>query len=149
MTTIATAHLTSAAAPAAFFARWADMATWPEWNADTEWVVLDGPFTQGATGTLKPRGGPKVAFTVELLDEHAFVDVSRLVGARLTFDHRIAPRAGGGSDLSVSVALTGPLRPLWMAILGKGIRDSLQRDLDALGRAAESNAPMRPEQNRH
>ena len=76
MTQIAAAHAVSTAAPADFFAVWADMATWPEWNADTEWVRLDGPFVEGATGTLKPKGGPKVGF----------VDVLRGVfGARLMF----------------------------------------------------------------
>lgn len=49
MTTLATAHSTSGAAPAGFFDQWADMGTWPDWNLDTEWVRLDGPF---ATGTL-------------------------------------------------------------------------------------------------
>jgi hypothetical protein len=29
---IATAQATSSAAPTRFFERWADMATWPEWN---------------------------------------------------------------------------------------------------------------------
>jgi hypothetical protein len=56
MTTIATAHVSTSAAPAAIFARWADTDTWPQWNSDTEWVRLDGPFVEGATGTLKPKG---------------------------------------------------------------------------------------------
>ena len=56
MTTIASATVTSSATPAAFFAAWADMATWPEWNLDTEWVRLDGPFVEGARlgGTIVP-----------------------------------------------------------------------------------------------
>ena len=90
MTTLATADVTTSAAPAAIFARWADMSTWPEWNLDTEWARLDGAFVQGATGVLKPKGGPKVRFTVQkLVPGRAFVDVSRLFGARLTFDHRV------------------------------------------------------------
>ena len=67
MTTLATASLSSTAPPAAFFARWADMASWSEWNSDTEWVRLDGDFVEGATGALKPKGGPKVTFVVERL----------------------------------------------------------------------------------
>ncbi len=35
MTTIAAASVTSTAPAAQFFALWADMATWPEWNTDT------------------------------------------------------------------------------------------------------------------
>src|SRR3954465_5152019 len=104
MTHPASPPVTSSATPAAFFARWADMATWPEWNTDTEWVRLDGPFVQGATGVLKPKGGPKVGFVVQTLTDNDFVDVSLLRGARLTFDHHIEA-TGSGSRLSVTVRL--------------------------------------------
>ncbi|WP_042386938.1 SRPBCC family protein [Streptacidiphilus melanogenes] len=128
----------SSAAPAAFFDRWADMATWPEWNADTEWVRLDGPFAAGSTGVLKPKGGPKTKFVITELTDRVFVDVSLLAGARLTFHHAIAPTAAGGSEVSVTVTLGGPLARLWNLILGKGIAASLDRDLAALARVAEA-----------
>src|SRR3954454_15762055 len=109
MTHIASASITSSAPAGAFFARWADMATWPEWNADTEWVRLDGPFATGSAGTLKPKGGPKVKFTIAQLDpERRFVDVSHLVGAKLTFDHVVEPKAEG-CDIRVAVTMAGPL----------------------------------------
>jgi hypothetical protein len=138
MTTLASASATSTASPAAFFARWADMATWTDWNTDTEWVRLDGPFVQGATGVLKPKGGPKVKFVVETLTDTEFVDVSMLVGARLTFAHHIVATPTG-SRLEISVSLTGPLSPVWKLILGKGLKASLQRDLDLLVTTAEAD----------
>ena len=141
-TTLAEARITSAAAPAAFFARWADMATWPEWNADTEWVRLDGPFVTGATGVLKPKGGPKVKFVVAQLSETEFTDVSKLFGARLTFRHLVSTGAAG-TEVSVAVTLAGPLSFLWNAILGKGIKATIQRDLDSLAAVAEGAAERR------
>ena len=139
MTTLATAHVTSTAPATAFFDRWADMATWPEWNLDTEWVRLDGAFAEGATGVLKPKGGPKVPFVVaRLVPGSVFDDVSRLVGARLTFAHRVTPTAGGGSVVTVTVSMDGPLAAVWRRILGKGLIASLQPDLDRLARAAEA-----------
>lgn len=138
MTPLATARVSSVAAPAAFFDRWADMSTWPEWNLDTEWVQLDGPFATGSTGTLKPKGGPKVPFVIErLVDGREFVDVSKLFGARLTFAHLVTPRADGGCDVDVSVSMTGPLRWLWKGILGKGLISGLQPDLERLVAVAE------------
>ena len=138
MTLLASARVSSSAAPSAFFERWADMATWPQWNTDTEWVQLDGEFVQGATGTLKPKGGPKVHFVIErLIAGREFVDVSRLVGARLTFAHLVTQRADGGSEVEVTVTMAGPLRRVWLLMLGSGIRGSVQADLEGLARAAE------------
>ena len=138
MTPIASARISSEAAPSAFFERWADMATWPQWNTDTEWVRLDGDFVQGATGTLKPKGGPKVRFVIQrLVPGREFVDVSRLAGARLTFAHLVTERADGGSDVEVTVTMSGPLRRVWLLMLGSGIRGSVQADLEGLARAAE------------
>jgi hypothetical protein len=137
VTEIARAQITSTAPPSAFFERWADMATWPDWNLDTEWCRLDGPFVEGATGTLKPKGGPKVPFVVErLVPGEAFIDVSRLVGARLTFDHRVT-LVDGRTQVAVVVSMTGPLAPLWRLVLGKSLRASVEPDLQRLGGLAE------------
>jgi hypothetical protein len=141
MTNITSAHASSSAPPAAFFARWADTDTWPQWNADTEWVRLDGPFAAGSTGVLKPKGGPKVAFVVQtLVPDREFVDVSKLLGARLTFRHLVTARDDGGCTVEVGVDISGPLRLLWQRILGKGLRTNLQADLDRLVELAESPA---------
>jgi hypothetical protein len=138
MIAIASASVVSTAPPTAFFERWADMATWPAWNADTEWVRLDGPFVQGATGRLKPKGGPKVRFVVErLVPFSVFDDVSLLLGARLAFSHRVDALPDGGSRVAVTVTMTGPLGRLWHLILGKGIASTVQRDLEALARVAQ------------
>src|SRR5438105_4646460 len=132
MIEITQAQASSTAAPSAFFERWADMATWPEWNQDTEWVRLDGPFATGSTGVLKPKGGPKVKFTIaSLVPGRRFVDVSHLVGAKLTFDHAVET-TGDGCEIRVAVTMAGPLARLWARILGKGFRETLQPDLDRL-----------------
>ena len=136
--TIATASALSSAPASAFFARWADMATWPEWNTDTAWVRLDGEFAEGATGVLKPRGGPKVRFTVERLDDHHFVDVSRMPGGRITFAHHIE-ETEAGTRIDVTVDIDGPLGFVWRRILGNDFRTALQPDLDRLVATAEAD----------
>lgn len=140
MITVAEAHASSSAPPSAFFARWADMATWPEWNTDTEWVRLDGPFAAGSTGVLKPKGGPKVKFVIAtLVADREFTDVSLLAGARLTFRHLIEPLPEGGSTVHVTVTLAGPLGWFWNLVLGKGLKRSLRPDLGRLAIAAEAD----------
>jgi hypothetical protein len=138
MTTLVTARAASTAPASAFFDRWADMASWPQWSFDLDWVRLDGPFATGSTGRLKPKGGPAVRFVIErLVPGREFVDVSRLLGARLVFDHQVAPTADGGCTVEIVVTITGPLRRLWTAILGKGVVESTQPDLDRLVATAE------------
>jgi len=141
MTTIATAHADSTAPPSAFFTEWADMASWPEWNADTEWVRLDGPFAAGSTGVLKPRGGPRVKFVIQtLVPDREFVDVSLLLGARLSFAHLVRANDDGSSAVDVTITISGPLSRLWAAIMGKGFRKSAQPDLERL--VARVTAPV-------
>ena len=138
MTTITTAQVTSSAPPSAFFAQWADMDTWPEWNTDTEWVRRDGPFATGTKGQLKPKGGPKVRFVLEsVVPERDFVDVSLLLGARLTFRHTVTALPECGCRVDVEVTLEGPLAPVWNLLLGKGFRASAQPDLDRLAAVCE------------
>ncbi|MEV6601750.1 SRPBCC family protein [Actinoplanes sp. NPDC051346] len=133
MKTIATAKITTDVPAQAFFDRWADTATWPQWNTDTEWVRLDGPFRAGTTGQLKPKGGPKTRFVISsLIPGREFTDVSTLIGARLTFQHLVTEEPGGLTTVSVRVTITGPLAFLWNAVLGKGIANALSGDLARL-----------------
>jgi hypothetical protein len=139
MIKVTTAHAESTAPPSAFFARWADMASWPEWNTDTEWVRLDGPFATGSKGVMKPKGGPKVRFVIErLVPDQEFVDVSRLLGARLTFDHQVSTQPDGGCAVDVAVTISGPLGWFWNKLLGQGFEATAQPDLDRLVGAVES-----------
>ena len=137
MKTIANAQITTDVPAQAFFERWADMATWPEWNTDTSWVRLDGPFRTGATGKLKPKGGPVTRFVVaSLVPGREFTDVSLLLGARLTFQHLVSVDAAGRTTVAVSVTIAGALAFFWTAVLGKGIANGIDADLARLEAAA-------------
>ena len=144
MTSITSASITSTAAPAAFFAAWADMETWPQWNPDMAWVRLDGPFATGSTGRLKPKAGPPVRFVLtSVIPDREFVDTSILPGARLVFRHDVVPLPGGGCTVSVEVSVHGPLARVWSVALGKGLRASTQPDLARLARTTERVRPAR------
>ena len=137
MAVIATGEVASTARPQAFFALWADVATWPQWNENIEWVHLDGPFAESATGAMKPRRGNVVRFVVARLDpDREFTRVSRLPGARLTVRHLVTAH-GEGCTVTVEVSLTGPMARAWGLFLARGLRASQQRNLERLARAAE------------
>lgn len=123
---------TSTASPAAFFARWVDHGTWPQWSPDTEWVRVNGPTAVGTRGVLKPKGAPRVKFVISACSpDREYTDTSLLAGARLVFQHTVAPD-GAGSRLDVRITMSGPLSLLWAKIMGGGFRDAAQADLDRL-----------------
>ncbi|WP_164234678.1 SRPBCC family protein [Microbacterium hydrocarbonoxydans] len=132
MIELASAIRTSTAPPSAFFERWLDHGTWPEWSPDTAWVRVDGPVVAGARGMLKPVGGPRTAFTVaECEPDAVYTDVSRLPGARLEFRHEVEA-ADAGSIVRVLVRLDGPLARFWARTAFRGFRTSVPADLDRL-----------------
>ncbi len=143
MSTLCTASAVSSAAPDRFFARWADMSTWPEWDEAVAWARLDGPFAAGTTGALKPKGGPKVSFVIETLDPGCeFTDVSAMPGARLRIRHLVT-RDGDVTRVDIEVSMEGPLAWLWRRAIGRGVARSTPEGLArlvALVEAAEAGA---------
>ncbi|MGH3427810.1 MAG: SRPBCC family protein [Terriglobales bacterium] len=140
MIELASARTSSLAAPEAFFAKWTDHATWPEWSPDIEWVRLDGPVVEGAAGVLKPKGGPKTRFVISTLTPgREYTDTSRFPGARLAFQHLVT-RAGDHTELDVRVTLTGPLAWILVRVLGNRFRTSVPADLQRLVELVEAEA---------
>jgi hypothetical protein len=138
---IATAHATSTGQPAAFFARWNDVESWPLWSPDTTWAKVDGPCEVGARGVMKPAGGPKVRFVIIAAEkDREQTDVTSLLGARLRFRHLVAPTLSGGSTLDVDISMAGPMTWLWSRVLGPNFRKTAQTDLDRLVKLVESEA---------
>ena len=143
MTTLCTATATSTAPPTAFFARWEDMDTWPEWDTAVAWTRLDGPFAVGTTGELKPRGGPKVRFRIETLEPGSeFTDVSTMPGATLRIRHLVAVDDEGLTRVDIEVSLDGPLAWLWGRLLGRGIARSTPEGLAHLVVLAEADTAV-------
>ena len=128
--------VTSDATPAQVWRRYAEPQTWPEWDAATERVTLQGPFAVGSRGRLKPVGALTTRFTLtEVVPEVGFTDVTRLPLARLVFGHRIEATATG-SRLTHTVTISGPLSPLFARVIGTGLARDLPRAMHALARLA-------------
>jgi len=133
--TILASHTRTVPVPAdALFARWADVDTHPEWSKGLDWTRLDGPVELGARGRLKPAGGPSWRFEVtELVADRVFADTTYLPGARLTFRHAAEP-VEGGTEVQVSVDLSGRMSWLWTRVLGgpTALQADIEKDLRAL-----------------
>lgn len=115
-----TSTLEAEVAPAAVWEKaYADAEAWPKWNVEIKRASLDGPLAIGAEAKIVFGTGLRLRFrVVELEDGRLFTDESRLPGARMGHRHLLEPTEGGGSRLTNTIYIEGPLAPLWRRILG-------------------------------
>lgn len=106
--------------PASVWERaYADAEAWPQWNAEIKRASLDGPLALGVKAKIVFNTGLRLRFrVVELEDGRLFTDEARLPGARMGHRHLIEPTKSGGSRLSNTIYIDGPVAPLWRRILG-------------------------------
>lgn len=115
-----TSTLEAAVAPAAVWERaYADAEAWPRWNAELKSARLDGPLRPGAEARIVFRSGMRLRFrVVEFEAGRLFTDEASLPGARMGHRHLVEPSAGGGSRLTNTIYIEGPLAAVWRRVLG-------------------------------
>ena len=118
--------------PEAVFARWADPASWPEWDTEVRSVSFDGPPILGARGRIRPAHGPATSFRVTAYEQdRVFTNATSVPGASLTFEHIVTP-AMEGSTVTVEVRIDGSLAPLWRRVVGPGMADAARSSVTGL-----------------
>jgi hypothetical protein len=112
--------LEAAVAPAAVWqGAYADADAWPRWNAELVRARLDGPLRADARAGIVFRTGLRLRFrVVEFEDGRLFTDEARLPGARMGHRHLVDPAPEGGSRLTNTIYIEGPLAGLWRRVLG-------------------------------
>jgi Polyketide cyclase / dehydrase and lipid transport len=115
-----TSTLETDALPAAIWDNaYAEADDWLKWNQELKRATLDGPLREGAVARIVFRTGLRLRFLVtEFEDGRLFTDESRLPGARMGHRHLIEPVSDGGSRLTNTIYIEGPLAGLWRRILG-------------------------------
>ena len=94
-----------------------DINTWPTWHDDLEYCKLEGPFKEGATFLLKPKGAPKVNIKItEVKEGISFTDCTPFFGAKMYNTHMIE-KSDNGILLKNKLVVTGPLRWLWSKLV--------------------------------
>ncbi|WP_375614746.1 MULTISPECIES: hypothetical protein [unclassified Bartonella] len=108
------------------WAIWEDVASWPCWDSELEWVELSGPFKEGAIGRMKPKKGPTVTFTLDkVIKNICFSDYAKLPFTRMSFNHEyICSTKSGSSNNKIrhTVIISGLLAPLFGMIIGSKIK---------------------------
>ena len=105
---------------------YADADAWPKWNSELKSAKLDGPLALGATARIVFKTGLRLRFrVVEFEGGRLFTDEARLSGARVGHRHLVEPTESGGSRLTNTIYIEGPLAPIWRRIMGPRAEGSL------------------------
>jgi len=104
---------TSTAPPEAFFERWVDLPSHPEWATSMEWFTIDTPVALGSRGTAKARGSEPAPLEVTAYERpYVYADTTTLDGTgeeatTLTVHHEARPTAAG-TRVEIRAWLQGP-----------------------------------------
>ncbi|MCA3725927.1 MAG: SRPBCC family protein [Phenylobacterium sp.] len=125
------------ASPEQVWRLWSDVGGWSLWDPEVESSALDGAFTKGVRGSLKPRGGPLTRFELVSVEPcRGFTNCSRLPLARIDFIHTLR-EDGGGTVIEHRVEMSGPLTFLFRRLIGAGLARGLPGAVTRLARLAE------------
>lgn len=131
------ASVSSRAAPQAVWAMLAEGSLWPRWNRNVRWVVFEGGVAPKTFLTIQPIRGRQTAYVVEAATEPERLQYAVRFGplARIRFEYRIAP-AAGGSRISARLEVSGLLRGPIVRAAGRRLAADLPENLASLARAA-------------
>jgi len=126
------------AAPERLYRALADINRWPEWGGDLEYATVEGPVVAGTPFVLKPKGGPKVAMTVETADApRRFADCARLPFARMRTLHEFTSE-NGETLITIVIEVFGPLAFLWDRIVARNQAADAEKQTQRLITFAEA-----------
>jgi hypothetical protein len=86
-----------------------DVATWPSWDAQAEFVTRDGPFAAGATGTMKFVGQEPLQYRLAKVEPPCeFVDETPVGELVVRVSHQLEPLPSGRLRITYSAQIDGP-----------------------------------------
>lgn len=116
-----------------------EVQRWPEWTESmTSVELVDGAtLAPGAKAKIKqPRIPATVWEVTDVSPNQGFAWVSKSPGGRTIADHRIEP-SEGGSRVTLSVDMTGPVNAAFGVLFGGLTRRYLEMEAEGLSRRAE------------
>lgn len=126
--------------PARIFQRYADVASWPDWDEDLKAASIDGSFAHGTSGVVEPKSGPKSKVTfLDIRSEQGFAVECPLPLCKMRFEHELQP-TGGGTLVTHRVIFSGPLAWLFGRLMGPSMRKTLPETMRRLETAALARA---------
>ena len=129
-----------AAPPEKVFALYENVTAWSSWDPDVKTSSIEGSFSSGASGSIKPSNGPKarIKFT-EIMPNRSFTVETKLPLCIMRFEHELT-LLPSGTNAKHRVTFQGLLSPFFGRVIGSQIRKGLPITLQGLKHAAEKQS---------
>lgn len=123
------------------FSIYAKVDEWALWDTEIESATLQGGFSEGSLGKLKPKGGPESKIKlIEVTDNQSFTVECGLPLCKMHFVHILKNTEAGETEVINELRFTGLLAPLFGRIIGKSISKTMPNSLAGLKKYAESKS---------
>lgn len=123
--------------PQQIFEIYKDVNSWAQWDPDVEGVGMEGSFSAGTRGWLKPTDGPKTNTEItEVKEPDSFTVEARLPLCRMVFKHDLIPSAKE-TTVTHTVYFKGLLAPVFSRLISGKIRKGIQGTMQGLKQYAE------------
>ena len=132
------------ASPESIWRLWADVATWPEWNADIQRIEIFGQFAIGSTIAMTPVDQDTVELRIaEASEPTLFVDEADLGDVVVRTVHRADRHETGRTTVTYRMEISGPAADSVGPELGPKISGDFPETLAALIERAVAEDPTR------
>ena len=120
------------AEPSAVFEAYKDVSGWSQWDPETESASIEGSFSVGTAGKVKPKGSPESKIViVEVTENKSFTVECTLPLCKMQFVHLMSPN-NTGTEVVNQVEFSGLLGPIFGRLFGKSIDESIPGSLKGL-----------------
>jgi len=121
---------------------WSDMSIRHQWDDDTEWAKMDGPFRENAIFYMKVKNGPKLKMVItECKPYEKFSDTYYFPLARMDGIHQME-QTTDGLRITVTIRLTGLFQWLWRKLVAEKIVSTLSHQTDLLIQLARKSGTL-------
>src|SRR5712692_7897126 len=127
------------AAPEAIWRLWSDPSTWQDWNPNVQRMEVNGPFVNGTTGIMHTPAGQhhRIEFANIRSGQSFDLETSVIPLTHFTFHCEVVASAGG-STISQTLNISGPLGYVFGPMAGERIAASFEPLLAGLATKAEA-----------
>lgn len=113
-----------------------DINNWKDWHPVIDDCRLEGAFEVGNSFTLTPRGKKPVTITlVDIKKGYEFTDRTDFPGAQM-FDTHTLTETEDGVTIGNRLEMKGPLRWVWMWLVGSNVASTMPHKMDLLAALA-------------